>query len=181
MMGLADAVDDQGADLKGIIPKSCDHIFGFIDNESNSGKNFLVRCAYLEIYNEQVLDLLSRFDMNGKGKKSPANQKDVSLKIKEDPDRGIYVQDLTQVICKTVPDLQRLLDAGCKNRKVGETAMNKDSSRSHSIFTIYIETSEVGPTGETTFKVGKMNLVDLAGSERQSKTHAAGDRLKEAN
>ena len=58
--------------------------------------------------------------------------------------------------------------------------MNKDSSRSHSIFTIYIETSETGPTGETTFKVGKMNLVDLAGSERQSKTQAVGDRLKEA-
>ena len=59
--------------------------------------------------------------------------------------------------------------------------MNKDSSRSHSIFTIYIETSEMGPTGETIFKVGKLNLVDLAGSERQSKTNATGDRLKEAN
>lgn len=104
-----------------------------------------------------------------------------SLKIKEDPERGIYVQDLTQVICKTVPDLERLIEAGGKNRKVGETAMNKDSSRSHSIFTIYIETSEQGPTGDTTFKVGKMNLVDLAGSERQSKTQATGERLKEAN
>jgi len=59
--------------------------------------------------------------------------------------------------------------------------MNKDSSRSHSIFTIYIETSETSSLGDTTFKVGKMNLVDLAGSERQSKTHATGDRLKEAN
>merc|ERR1712060_478969 len=60
--------------------------------------------------------------------------------------------------------------------------MNKDSSRSHSIFTIYIETSEVSKeSGETLFKVGKMNLVDLAGSERQSKTHATGARLQEAN
>ena len=65
-----------------------------------------------------------------------------------------------------MPELERLLDAGVKNRKTGETAMNKDSSRSHSIFTIYIETSEMGPTGETIFKVGKLNLVDLAGSER---------------
>ena len=80
-----------------------------------------------------------------------------------------------------MPELERLLDAGVKNRKTGETAMNKDSSRSHSIFTIYIETSEMGPTGETIFKVGKLNLVDLAGSERQSKTNATGDRLKEAN
>ena len=113
MMGL-DKVDDNGADLKGIIPKSVNHIFGFLDSEANSGKNFLVRCAYLEIYNEQVLDLLSKFNTNApKGKKSPhPNQKQESLKIKEDPDRGIYVQDLTQVICKTMPDLQRLLDAG---------------------------------------------------------------------
>ena len=124
--------------------------------------------------------MLSKFGSNANKKQSNSNQKVESLKIKEDPDRGIYVQDLTQVICKTVPDLQRLLNAGCKNRKVGETAMNKDSSRSHSIFTIYVETSEQGPTGETTFKVGKMNLVDLAGSERQSKTQATGDRLKEA-
>jgi kinesin family protein 3/17 len=57
--------------------------------------------------------------------------------------------------------------AGIKNRKVGETAMNKDSSRSHSIFTIYIETAEeCGETGEQKFKAGKLNLVDLAGSER---------------
>jgi len=52
MMGIADKFDSNGEDLKGIIPKSVDHIFGFIDNEQNNGKNFLVRCAYLEIYNE---------------------------------------------------------------------------------------------------------------------------------
>jgi kinesin family protein 3/17 len=104
------------------------------------------------------------------------------LKIKEDPNKGIFVQDLTNVIVKTVPDLEKLLLAGIKNRKVGETAMNKDSSRSHSIFTIYIETAEEveGGGGEQKFKAGKLNLVDLAGSERQSKTHATGYRLKEA-
>ena len=113
-MGLVDKVDANGADLKGIIPKSVNHIFGFLDQEGNSGKNFLVRCAYLEIYNEQVLDLLSNFGSNvtTKKKDNNPNQKVESLKIKEDPDRGIYVQDLTQVICKTVPDLQRLLNAG---------------------------------------------------------------------
>lgn len=58
--------------------------------------------------------------------------------------------------------------------------MNKDSSRSHSIFTIFVETAEDLPEGDQKFKVGKLNLVDLAGSERQSKTGATGDRLKEA-
>jgi hypothetical protein len=52
------------------------------------------------------------------------------------------VKDLTTVIVKSVPELEKMLFAGMKNRKVGETAMNKDSSRSHSIFTIYIETAE---------------------------------------
>jgi hypothetical protein len=79
-----------------------------------------------------------------------------------------------------VGELEKLLFAGIKNRKVGETAMNKDSSRSHSIFTIYVETAEDSGDGNSKFKVGKLNLVDLAGSERQSKTQATGDRLKEA-
>jgi kinesin family protein 3/17 len=72
------------------------------------------------------------------------------------------------------------MDHGTSNRKTGETAMNKDSSRSHSIFTIYVETSEADADGEQRIKAGKLNLVDLAGSERQSKTHATGVRLKEA-
>jgi hypothetical protein len=108
--------------------------------------------------------LLSKFSSNGQ-KKSGKNDQ-TPLKIKEDPEKGIYVQDLTQIIVKSVPELERLLEAGVKNRKVGETAMNKDSSRSHSIFTIYIETSEKSESGDTLFKVGKLNLVDLAGSER---------------
>ena len=69
---------------------------------------------------------------------------------------------------------------GSKNRHVGATLMNADSSRSHSIFTIFAEKSEIGPDGEEHIRAGKLNLVDLAGSERQAKTGASGDRLKEA-
>lgn len=59
--------------------------------------------------------------------------------------------------------------------------MNEHSSRSHSVFTITVESSEVNELGEVKVKVGKLNIVDLAGSERQSKTGATGDRLKEAS
>jgi kinesin family protein 3/17 len=74
------------------------------------------------------------------------------------------------------------MEIGNDNRVVGATAMNATSSRSHSIFTIYVETSDEDPNaeGETRIKAGKLNLVDLAGSERQSKTQAEGTRLKEA-
>ena len=76
-----------------------------------------------------------------------------------------------------VGDLGRVMELGSKNRSVGATLMNVDSSRSHSIFTIDIEMVGEGASG---LRVGRLNLVDLAGSERQSKTGSTGDRLKEA-
>jgi hypothetical protein len=74
------------------------------------------------------------------------------------------------------------MNVGNKNRSVGETAMNKDSSRSHLLFMLFLESAEVTSTNqdEKRYVASKLNLVDLAGSERLSKTGAAGDRLKEA-
>lgn len=77
--------------------------------------------------------------------------------------------------------MQKCMDVGNSTRSVGSTLMNEQSSRSHSIFSITIESSEpTGIEGEEKYKVGKLHLVDLAGSERLSKTGAVGDRLKEA-
>jgi hypothetical protein len=73
--------------------------------------------------------------------------------------------------------MNKLMDQGSKNRSVGETAMNATSSRSHSIFTIIVESCE---KADNLIRIGKLNLVDLAGSERQAKTQASGQRLKEA-
>jgi hypothetical protein len=128
-MGPATALENaEGEAQRGIIPKAIRHIFSFFDNAEKE-KKFLVRCSYLEIYNEQILDLLSKNHSQ-------------NLAIKEDPNKGIYVKDLTNVIVKSVPEIEKALYAGMKNRKTGETAMNKESSRSHSIFTIFIETAE---------------------------------------
>lgn len=160
-------VGDYGEeDTKGIIPKAFSHIFGYIDSSEDDTK-FLVRCSYLEIYNESILDLLG-------------NDHDAKHEVKEDPDKGIYVNNLTNVIVKSIPEIEKIMNAGMRHRKVGQTAMNDQSSRSHSIFTIYIETSVMLPDGNQKIKAGKLNLVDLAGSERQSKTKAEGTRLKEA-
>lgn len=159
-------IQDKGDDLKGIIPRAFKHIFGFIDGDS-TGKQFLVWCSYLEIYNEAILDLLG-------------DNHDEKHEIKEDPDRGIYVKNLTSVIIKDAIEVEQAMIKGSKNWKTGETKMNKDSSRSHSIFTLFIEMSEKDDKGEDKFRAGKLNLVDLAGSERQSKTEATGDWLKEA-
>ncbi|KRX02991.1 P-loop containing nucleoside triphosphate hydrolase [Pseudocohnilembus persalinus] len=151
--------------LKGVIPRTFEHIFNIINSDETS-KTFLVMCAYMEIYNEEVRDLLS------------VNHHD-KLDLKEDPNKGVYVKGLNKIVVKSVKEMDDLMDKGNHNRSVGATAMNAVSSRSHSIFTIFIETQEkVGQ--EESFKTGKLNLVDLAGSEKQSKTQAEGARLKEA-
>ncbi|CAG2120041.1 unnamed protein product, partial [Medioppia subpectinata] len=79
-----------------------------------------------------------------------------------------------------VKSCEQIMDRGWKNRSVGATLMNADSSRSHSIFTIYLERMETEVSDDNNIRKGKLNLVDLAGSERQTKTGATGDRLKEA-
>ena len=154
MMGIID-----NPDLKGIIPNAFSHIFGFIKTEGES-KTFLVRCSFVEIYNEEVRDLLV-----SKSKK---------LDIREDPKKGIFVKELTYVTLQDTQDIQKCLDNGNKNRHVGHTSMNDQSSRSHSIFTVYLETEENGK-----IRSGKLNLVDLAGSERVGKTNATGQTFDE--
>lgn len=101
------------------------------------------------------------------------------LDVKEDPDKGIFVKDLQQVIVTSIPEMERAMNFGSANRKTASTDMNAASSRSHSIFTIYIETSTLQPDGSQRIRAGKLNLVDLAGSERLSKTGATGDTAKE--
>uniref|UniRef100_A0A061S6B5 Kinesin-like protein n=1 Tax=Tetraselmis sp. GSL018 TaxID=582737 RepID=A0A061S6B5_9CHLO len=163
---------DDPEELRGIIPNSFNHIFGAISRDSGK-QEYLVRASYLEIYNEEIRDLLA---------KDPHKRMD----LKESVDRGVYVRDLMQFVVKNVAEINSVLQVGKKNRSVGATLMNQDSSRSHSIFTITIEgTTQLANGGggegdDNHIRVGKLNLVDLAGSERQSKTGATGDRLKEA-
>jgi kinesin family protein 3/17 len=103
------------------------------------------------------------------------------LDLKEEPDRGVYVKGLTKKVVESVSQMCDIYEQGNGNRTVGETLMNKDSSRSHSIFIVDVETSEPSENKEeSTIKQGVLNLVDLAGSERQKKTEASGVRLKEA-
>lgn len=153
MEGIIDSETD-----KGIILHAFDHIFAHISTVKN--KQFLVRASYLQIYMEDVCDLLC-----DKSKKLHVRQLDT----------GVTVVGLSSHIVKNPEEITQLLLKGSKNRAVGATAMNNKSSRSHSVFTIIIEQEEDGRT-----RMGKLNLVDLAGSERLAKTEATGQRAKEA-
>ena len=93
----------------------------------------------------------------------------------------MFIKDLSINIAKTHEELMEYMNLGNKNRSVGETAMNKDSSRSHLLFCLYLESAEITANDEERkYVASKLNLVDLAGSERISKTGVSGDRLKEA-
>ena len=151
-------------ELKGIIPNAFSHIFGFIKTEGEA-KKFFLRCSFVEIYNEEVRDLLGN--------------KDKKLDIREDPKKGTFVKDLTYITIKNTADIENCLERGNKNRHVGQTSMNDQSSRSHSLFTVYLEIEEKGDNNQSRIKSGKLNLVDLAGSERVGKTNATGQTFDE--
>ncbi|XP_077147963.1 kinesin-like protein KIF3C isoform X1 [Ranitomeya variabilis] len=153
-------------DKRGVIPNSFDHIFTHISRSQN--QQYLVRASYLEIYQEEIRDLLCK-DQTKK------------LELKENPESGVYIKDLSSFVTKNVKEIEHVMNLGNQSRSVACTNMNEYSSRSHTIFVITIECSEVGVDGEEHIRVGKLNLVDLAGSERQSKTGANGERPKEAS
>ena len=125
-----------------------------------------VRCSYLEIYNEEIRDLLG-------------DDPKARCELKEDPNKGVYVKGLSNVVVNDEATINKVMEKGLKHRTTGATLMNEGSSRSHSIFTVVLEMNRKDEGGKDHFTMGKLNLVDLAGSERQSKTGASGDRLKE--
>jgi len=151
-------------ELKGIIPNAFSHIFTQIARAGEE-KSFAVTVTYLEIYNEDVRDLLSN---------TPNNK----LEVRERTDVGVYVKDLMGFTVDSIESITELMHRGNNNRITRSTMMNDVSSRSHAIFTITIESKDRSDNKTT---IGKLNLVDLAGSERVNRTQASGERLKEAS
>nr|CAD7576999.1 unnamed protein product [Timema californicum] len=103
------------------------------------------------------------------------------LELREKPEIGVYVKDLSSFVCKSMNEIEHVMVVGNMNRSIGATNMNEHSSRSHAIFVVTIEMGATEASVKKLIRVGKLNLVDLAGSERQSKTGASGARLKEAS
>ncbi|TWW68596.1 Kinesin-like protein KIF3C [Takifugu flavidus] len=153
---------------RGVIPNAFDHVFTHI-SRSQSDKQYLVRASYLEIYLEEIRDLLD-----------PKHGGTRSLELRESPESGVYVRNLTSCVCKSIKEIEDVMNMGNQARAVGATDMNEHSSRSHALFLITVECSQPGPDGRKHIRVGRLNLVDLAGSERQAKTGVQGERLKEA-
>ncbi|KAJ3648828.1 hypothetical protein Zmor_020600 [Zophobas morio] len=152
-------------DNQGLIPRICKALFDRMSENSKRGTTHRVQVSYLEIYQERVADLL-------RGRDS------ASLKVREHPKKGPYVQGLTTCLVTNYGHIQECMNRGNSHRTTAATNMNDVSSRSHAIFTItFVQAGYCdGVPSET---VSKIHLVDLAGSERADATGATGQRLKE--
>ncbi|XP_047047889.1 kinesin-like protein KIN-7I isoform X2 [Lolium rigidum] len=158
------------ANEPGIIPLAVHDLFRSI--QEHMDREFLVRMSYMEIYNEEINDLLV-----------PEHRK---LQIHENYERGIYVAGLREEIVTYPEQVLDFVSFGESHRHIGETNMNVYSSRSHTIFRMVIESREKADETEAgdscdAVRVSVLNLVDLAGSERAAKTGAEGVRLKEGS
>ncbi|XP_070011903.1 kinesin-like protein KIN-12C [Nicotiana sylvestris] len=169
MMGDIGEIGGKLSEQCGITPRIFEYLFTRIRQEEDDRKNerlkYSCKCSFLEIYNEQITDLLEPSSTN--------------LLLREDLKKGVYVENLTEVSVSSVDDILRILLQGAANRKMAATHMNAESSRSHSVFTCNIESCWEKDSMKH-FRFGRLNLVDLAGSERQKSCGAEGDRLKEA-
>ncbi|XP_047130894.1 kinesin-like protein KIF15 isoform X1 [Hydra vulgaris] len=163
-----DGIDTFTHEMRGVIPRCFEYMFSLINREQEKigdRVEFLATCSFLEIYNEQVYDLIS-----------PST---AGLQLRENIKKGVFVDSLAERDVCSAKDAYRVLESGWLNRRVASTSMNRESSRSHAVFTVSLSSKRrVG--GMANIKVAKLHLVDLAGSERQKDTNTQDLRLKEA-
>lgn len=126
-----------------------------------------MKVSFLELYNEELTDLLAPEETKFADDKSKK-----PLALMEDGKGGVFVRGLEEEIVSTADEIYKVLEKGSAKRRTAETLLNKQSSRSHSIFSVTIHIKECTPEGEEIVKSGKLNLVDLAGSENISRSGA---------
>jgi hypothetical protein len=159
----------------GIIPRVI-HLIFEEEAKRRSKAEFIIKCSFLEIYNEELIDLLD----SQIGDRLPPKRE---ISIREEKNGTISVYGLQEVKVTSAEQMAECLDNGSHARRTASTLMNQQSSRSHGIFTISIEQHLLVQDGEegnkNEFTVAKFHFVDLAGSERTKKTGAEGKTLKE--
>uniref|UniRef100_UPI00398F01B4 kinesin-like protein KIF11 n=1 Tax=Pristiophorus japonicus TaxID=55135 RepID=UPI00398F01B4 len=154
--------------LAGVIPRTLHQIF---EKLASQGIEFSVKVSLLEIYNEELFDLLS-----------PSSDVSERLQMFDDPrnKRGVIIKGLEEISVHNKDEVYQILERGAARRTTAATLMNAYSSRSHSVFSITIHMKETTLDGEELVKIGKLNLVDLAGSENIGRSGAVDKRAREA-
>ncbi|KAL1313921.1 hypothetical protein HN51_040690 [Arachis hypogaea] len=158
----------------GVIPRAVKQIFDTLESQN---AEYSVKVTFLELYNEEITDLLAPEELS---KVSLEDKQKKQLPLMEDGKGGVLVRGLEEEIVTSASEIFTLLERGSAKRRTAETLLNKQSSRSHSLFSITIHIKEATPEGEELIKCGKLNLVDLAGSENISRSGAREGRAREA-
>ncbi|XP_064473794.1 kinesin-like protein KIF11 isoform X2 [Ornithodoros turicata] len=151
----------------GIIPRTLHQLF---ETLQGLDLEFTIRVSFLELYNEELFDLLS------------AHEDTTKLKIFEDSTKkgSVIIQGLEEITVHTRDEVFFILEKGAAKRQTAATLMNATSSRSHTLFSITVHIRENTDDGEELLKTGKLNLVDLAGSENIGRSGAVDRRAREA-
>ena len=183
IIGPLESLFDDNNDNFGLIPNILNFLFNNKEEATNiirsSSKekaekiDYSLSCACIEIYQEHLIDLLSN-------NKNSFEKEDEILKIREDPKKGMYIENLTELEITSAKKAKEALISGFKNRHVASTSMNRESSRSHLIYTLFLISSFEMDGGLIITRTSRLHLVDLAGSERQKYTNTQGVRIKEA-
>ncbi|CAK8538887.1 unnamed protein product [Lathyrus sativus] len=156
---------------KGIVPRIFQMLFSELEKEQrmSEGKqfNYQCRCCFLEIYNEEIGDLLDPTQRN--------------LEMKDDSKNALSLENLSEEYVTSYDDVTQILIKGLSSRKVGATTLNSKSSRSHIIFTIVIESWCKGAStnGFSSSKSSRISLIDLAGQDRNKVDGAGRQCLRE--
>eukprot|EP01064_Diplonema_japonicum_P032594 TRINITY_DN6168_c0_g1_i1.p1 TRINITY_DN6168_c0_g1~~TRINITY_DN6168_c0_g1_i1.p1 ORF type:complete len:455 (+),score=112.86 TRINITY_DN6168_c0_g1_i1:478-1842(+) len=161
---------------KGLLPRVSEEVFQRAQTEYAS-KTCTFEVSFMEIYCEKVKDLLNS--------EQCSKDKYDSLKVRQHPVKGVFVDGVRKMSVSTWEDCRKLLQRGARQRVTASTSMNDKSSRSHAIFTLTLtvgETTRMSSSGRvaSSQRTSCIHLVDLAGSERVSKTGATGHLLEEA-
>ncbi|KAK6534484.1 kinesin motor protein cin8 [Arthrobotrys megalospora] len=157
---------DTFSDGAGIIPRALHNLFTQMDAE---GLEHTVKCSFIELYNEELRDLLSLDET-------------IKLKMFEDSAKkgGVVIHGMEETYVPNAETGVSLLQEGSRKRQVAATKCNDLSSRSHTVFTITVQVKDTSAEGEDFMRCGKLNMVDLAGSESVGRSGAENKRAKEA-
>lgn len=155
----------------GIIPRSLYRLFHTLEL---SKEDYSVKATFIELYNEELRDLLSLDS-------PPTAEKEHGLRMYDDArGKGVVIQGLEEVPLKDASHGLTVLRRGSNKRSIAATNCNEQSSRSHSVFTMTVFIKDKGSKNEDVLKIGKLNLVDLAGSENIGRSGAQNSRAREA-
>ncbi|XP_077232897.1 ATP binding microtubule motor family protein [Tasmannia lanceolata] len=157
----------------GVIPRAVRQIFDTLEAQK---ADYSMKVTFLEIYNEEITDLLAPEDSN----RSVEEKQRKSISLMEDGKGGVFVRGLEEEVVYSANEIYHLLERGSAKRRTADTLLNKQSSRAHSIFSITIHVKEATIGDEGLIKCGKLNLVDLAGSENISRSGSREGRAREA-